>query len=370
MTAVIVRRHDGLETNAMKDPFMSLSDMKGSFMALEPSPKVGGTLRKDSAMRAVQIASHDGPAAVAPVELAEPAGEGQVVIDVHAAGVTFPEVLQSRGLYQLQPPLPFVPGSEVAGVVRTAPEHSAVRPGDRVAAFPGLGGFAEVVAADPRMVFALPDRLSFVQGAGVPMNVLTAHFALVRRGAVRSGETVLVHGAGGGVGTASIQLAKALGARVVAVVSSDDKAAIARTAGADDVVPADGFKDAVAELTGGRGVDVVVDPVGGDRVTDSLRSLAPEGRLLVIGFAAGEIPIVKVNRLLLRNVSVVGVGWGPFWMPKPDYLAEQWRELLPLLNSGVLDPMVGATYPLDRAADALVSMADRTAVGKLVLEVR
>ena len=321
-------------------------------------------------MRAVQITSHDGPKAVVPIEVAEPAGDGQVVIDVHAAGVTFPEVLQSRGLYQIQPPLPFVPGSEVAGVVRTAPEHSAVRPGDRVAAFPGFGGYAEVVAADPGMVFALPDRMSFVQGAGIPMNVLTAHFALVRRGAVRSGETVLVHGAAGGVGTASIQLAKALGARVVAVVSSEDKAAIARTAGADDVLPADGFKDAVAALTGGRGVDVVVDPVGGDRFVDSLRSLAQEGRLLVVGFAAGQIPTVKVNRLLLKNISVVGVGWGPFWMPRPGYLAEQWGELLPLLESGALDPLVEATYPLERAADALVSLADRTAIGKIVLEVR
>jgi NADPH2:quinone reductase len=318
----------------------------------------------------VQITSHDGPSAVAPVDVDEPAGDGKVLIDVHAAGVTFPELLQSRGLYQVQPPLPFVPGSEVAGVVRAAPADAAVRVGDRVAAFPGLGGFAEVVAADPRVVFALPDRMSFVQGAGVPMNVLTAHFALVRRGAVRSGETVLVHGAAGGVGTASIQLAKALGARVVAVVSSDDKARIASTAGADDVVPADGFKDAVLGLTGGRGADVVVDPVGGDRFTDSVRALAPEGRLLVIGFAAGEIPTVKVNRLLLKNVSVVGVGWGPFWLPRPDYLAEQWRELLPLLSAGVLDPVIGATYPLDRAADALVSMADRTAVGKVVLTVR
>lgn len=322
-------------------------------------------------MRAVHISSLDGPAAVELVDVPEPANDSQVIVDVHAAGVTFPELLQSRGEYQLKPQLPFVPGSEVAGVVRSAPEGSGVSAGDRVAAFPGLGGFAEVVAADPRMVFPLPEGMSFVQGAGVPMNVLTVHFALVRRGGLREGETVLVHGAAGGIGTAAIQLAGALGAKVIGVVSTQEKAELARKAGADEVVLADGFKDAVKDLTGGRGADIVVDPVGGDRFTDSLRSLATEGRLLVIGFTGGEIPTVKVNRLLLNNISVVGVGWGAFWMgPRMDYLQEQWSDLLPLLEVGKLDPIIGATYPLDRAADALISMDERTAAGKIVLEVR
>lgn len=322
-------------------------------------------------MRAVHISSLDGPAAVELVDVPEPANDSQVIVDVHAAGVTFPELLQSRGEYQLKPQLPFVPGSEVAGVVRSAPEGSGVSAGDRVAAFPGLGGFAEVVAADPRMVFPLPEGMSFVQGAGVPMNVLTVHFALVRRGGLREGETVLVHGAAGGIGTAAIQLAGALGAKVIGVVSTQEKAELARKAGADEVVLADGFKDAVKDLTGGRGADIVVDPVGGDRFTDSLRSLATEGRLLVIGFTGGEIPTVKVNRLLLNNISVVGVGWGAFWMgPRMDYLQEQWSDLLPLLEVGKLDPIIGATYPLDRASDALISMDERTAAGKIVLEVR
>jgi NADPH2:quinone reductase len=322
-------------------------------------------------MRAVQIATLDGPAAVQLVEVDEPTpADGQVLVDVHAAGVTFPEVLQSQGKYQLQPPLPFVPGSEVAGVVRAAPEGSGFAAGDRVAAFPGIGGFAETVAADPRAVFPLPERLSFVQGASLPMNVLTSHFALVRRGGLQADDVVLVHGAAGGVGTASVQLAKAIGARVIAVVSSEAKAAVARDAGADDVVQAEGFKDAVKELTAGRGVDIVVDPVGGDRFTDSLRSLAPEGRLLVIGFTGGEIPTVKVNRLLLKNISVVGVGWGMFWMPQPEYLQEQWADVLPHIEAGRLDPLIGARYPLADAAQALVSMDERAAVGKVVLEVR
>jgi NADPH2:quinone reductase len=306
------------------------------------------------------------------VEIDEPApGGSQVVVDVHVAGVTFPEVLQSRGEYQIKPALPFVPGSEVAGVVRSAPEGAGVRAGDRVAAFPGTGGFAEVVAADPRMVFPLPDDVSFAQGAALPMNYLTVHFALTRRGQLREGQTVLVHGAAGGVGTAAVQLASALGARVIAVTSSEEKAATARAAGASDVVLADGFRDRVTELTDGRGVDIVVDPVGGDRFTDSLRSLAVEGRLLVIGFTGGDIPTVRVNRLLLNNISVVGVGWGAFFMRAGlEYLQEQWADLLPLLRAGRLDPVLGAQYPLEQAAQGLLELDQRRALGKVLLTVR
>lgn len=321
-------------------------------------------------MRAVQITSLDGPSALEVVDVDEPGGDGMVLIDVHAAGVTFPEVLQSRGQYQLKPPLPFTPGSEVAGVVRSAPEGSGFSAGDGVAAFPGLGGFAEVAAAMPQAVFRLPDSVSFEAGAGLPMNYLTMHFALVRRGGLQAGETVLVHGAAGGIGTAAVQLAKALGATVIAVTSSDEKAEIARRAGADTVVGSEGFKDAVKEATGGKGVDVVVDPVGGDRFTDSLRSLAREGRLLVIGFTEGAIPEVKVNRLLLNNIAVVGVGWGAFWMPQPNYLQEQWADLQPHVESGALDPVIGASFPLDEAAKAVSSLDERQALGKVVLTVR
>ncbi len=321
------------------------------------------------AMRAAQVTSLDGPGAVTVREVPEP-DAGQVVIDVEYAGVTFPDVLLTRGEYQIKPPPPFIPGSEVSGVVRSAPEGALVTAGDRVAAFPGLGGFAQVVAADPRMVFALPAEVSLESAAGLPMNYLTVDFALVRRGRLQPGETVLVQGAAGGVGTAAIQMAKALGAGVIAVVSDDGKAAVARRAGADETVPADGFRAAVAELTGGRGVDLVVDPVGGDRFTDSLRSLAPEGRLLVIGFTAGEIPTVKVNRLLLNNISVVGVGWGAFWLARPDYLQEQWSRVLPMLRDGALEPVIGAVYPLEDVGQALTALDSRSATGKVLLKVR
>ncbi|EID56060.1 NADPH:quinone oxidoreductase family protein [Saccharomonospora xinjiangensis] len=322
-------------------------------------------------MRAARITTLDGPSSVLVTDVEEPDGAGdRVVIDVHAAGVTFPDVLQTRGLYQYRPELPFVPGTEVAGIVRSAPSGAPVRVGDRVAAFPGLGGFAETVAVPGDAVFGIPDTLSFAAAAALPMNYLTVHFALTRRGGLREGETVLVHGAGGGVGTAAVQLASALGARIIAVTSSPEKAETARGAGAHHVVSPGDFRADVLELTGGAGVDVVVDPVGGDRFTDSLRCLAPEGRLLVIGFTAGEIPTVKVNRLLLNNISVVGVGWGAFWARRPDYLRRQWAELRPLVEDGVLDPPIGATYPLDDVATALSELDTRSAKGKIVLTLR
>ncbi|TLW95103.1 NADPH:quinone oxidoreductase family protein [Saccharomonospora piscinae] len=321
-------------------------------------------------MRAAQITTLDGPASVRVADIPEPDAGDAVVIDVHAAGVTFPDLLQTRGLYQYKPDPPFVPGTEVAGVVRAAPSDAPVRAGDRVAAFPGLGGFAETVAVPSDAVFPLPGRMSFTSAAAVPMNYLTVHFALTRRAALRAGETVLVQGAGGGVGTAAVQLAAALGARVIAVTSSAEKAELARRAGAHATASPGDFRAAAKEFTGGRGVDVVVDPVGGDRFTDSLRSLAPEGRLLVIGFTAGEIPTVKVNRLLLNNIAVVGVGWGAFWATRREYLRQQWDELYPLLADGVLDPPVGATYPLADTATALTELDTRSAKGKIVLTVR
>ncbi|MBK6764626.1 MAG: NADPH:quinone oxidoreductase family protein [Micrococcales bacterium] len=321
-------------------------------------------------MRAVHVTSLDGPAAVRVQDADEPDSPGHVVIDVHYAGVTFPDVLLSRGEYQIKPPPPFIPGSEVSGLVRSAPADSGFTAGDRVAAFPGLGGFAQAVAADPRMVFPLPDAITLEAAAGLPMNYLTVDFALRTRGRLQPGETVLVHGAAGGIGTAAIQMAKAMGATVIAVVSDEAKAAIATRAGADSAVPVDGFRQAVSAATGGRGVDLVVDPVGGDRFTDSLRSLAPEGRLLVIGFTAGEIPTVKVNRLLLNNISVVGVGWGAYWLARPEFLREQWEVLTPMLDDGSLSPLVGSVYDLDDAAAALTDLDERRALGKVLLRVR
>src|SRR3954466_3632690 len=227
-------------------------------------------------MRAIQITNLNGPdEALELVDIPEPEashmltpGSG-VLVDVHAAGVSFPEVLQTRGEYQFKPELPFVPGSEVGGVVRSAPEGAAVKQGDRVAAFSFLGAFAEVAVAPEYFAFPLPDELSFEQGAALVLNYHTAYFSLRLRGRLAEGETVLVHGAAGGVGTATIQVAKGLGARVIGVVSSDEKEQVARDAGADEVVRSEGFKDSVKELGG---ADLIIDPVGGDRFTNSLRS--------------------------------------------------------------------------------------------------
>lgn len=322
-------------------------------------------------MRAAQIVSHDGPTALKVAEATDPTpGQADVLIETHVAGVTFPDLLMTRGEYQLSPEFPFVPGSEVAGTVRSAPDDSGFAPGDRVVGFPGIGGFAELTPCRADSVFELPENLSFAQGAALPMNYLTCEFALARRGRLAAGETVLVHGAAGGIGTAAIQLAKAMGARVIAVVSSEDKAEVARKAGADDAVMADGFLPAVKELTGRKGVDVIVDPVGGDRFIDSLRSLAPEGRLLVVGFTGREIPTVKVNRLLLTNTEVVGVGWGGFALRQPGFMREQWDRLLPLITSGAIDPPLGSSYPLDRAGEALIELDERRATGKVTIDIR
>lgn len=323
-------------------------------------------------MRAIQIASLDGPQAAKLVEIDEPAGDGAVLIDVHAAGVAFPDALQSRGLYQYKPEMPYTPGAEIAGVVRSAPDGAHVSAGDRVCGLTMLcGAMAEVVALAPDRVFTLPDSVSFEAGAGLLFNDLTMHHALLTRGRLAEGETVLVHGAAGGIGTSTLRLAPAWGAsRTIAVVSTEDKIAVAKAAGASDVVLADNFKDAVKELTAGRGVDIVVDPVGGDRFTDSLRSLAPGGRLLVVGFTGGSIPEVKVNRLLLNNVDAVGVGWGAWAGTHPGYLLEQWAELEPLLASGKVSAPTPEIYPLERAADAIASLEDRSAKGKVVVKLR
>jgi NADPH2:quinone reductase len=326
-------------------------------------------------MRAIQIAELTGPdKALRIVDVPEPEPSHMmtpgraVIVDVHAAGVSFPEVLQTRGEYQFRPDLPFVPGSEVGGVVRSAPDGSGLAPGDNVAAFGMLGGFAEVVAAPEHMTFKLPDELDFAQGAALVLNYHTAYFALKLRGRLADGETVLVHGGAGGVGTASIQVAKGLGAKTIAVVSSDEKERIAREAGADDVVRSDGpWKDQAKELSGG-GVDVVLDPVGGDRFTDSLRSLGEQGRIVVVGFTGGSIPEVKVNRLLLNNTEVIGAGWGAFVMSKPEVTREIGAAVMELIDRGFVRPVVGARFPFERAAEALKLIDERGAVGKVVLE--
>jgi NADPH:quinone reductase len=321
-------------------------------------------------MRAQRIEALDGPEGLRPADLPTPSADGQVLIDVAAAGVSFPDLLMSRGLYQMKPDLPFVPGVEVAGTVREAPAQSGFAAGDRVMAVTMLGGFAEVAAAPAALTCLLPAQFSFEQGGGFILNYHTAHFALTRRAALRPGETVVVHGAAGGVGTAAIQVARSLGAEVVAVTSSPAKAEVARGAGAQRVVDSGGDWPAeLRSLNDGRGADVIVDPVGGDRFDESVRCLAPGGRLVVVGFTEGRIPTLAANRLLLRNISVVGAAWGAWLGGDPGLFAATVDALRPMIDSGAVAPVVGASFALDDAVAALRLIEERRATGKVVLTV-
>jgi NADPH2:quinone reductase len=320
-------------------------------------------------MRAVQVHTTTGPSDVVVAEVADPvAGPGDVLVEVHTVGISFPDLLLSKGEYQLRPEPPFTLGVDYAGVVVSGP---GFEPGQRVAGVGGYGGAAELVLGAPGMVFPLPDAITFDEAVALPMNYLTALFALDERGSLREGETVLVHGAAGGVGTATIQVAKGLGARTIAVASTEEKRRFATDAGADHAIAFEGFKDAAREITGGKGVDVVLDVVGGSSFTDSLRSLGSQGRVLVVGFASGEgIPEVKVNRLLLNNTDVRGVGWGEYAFSHPGYMDQQWAQLVPMVESGTVKPPVGRVYPIEEFGQALIDMDARAALGKSVVRIR
>ena len=324
-------------------------------------------------MFAHKIMDFTGPDDVKWVEVPESAdnlGDGGVVIDVVAAGVSFADLLQTRGAYQMRVALPYTPGMDAAGVVRSAAPGLGLRAGQRVAVLLSYGCWQEVVSAPAERILPLPDGMSFEAGAAAPLNYLTSLFALVRRARAQAGETLLVHGAAGGVGTAAVQLGRALGLRTVAVAGDEAKKEFALQCGADHAVLTDGWLAAVRDLLGERAVDIVVDPVGSDRMTDSLRSLGPEGRLLVLGFAGGEIPVVKANRLLLGNTGVLGVASREFFEQRPAIVAELWTELMDLRRTGALaDPPVEA-YPFAEARGALRAIAERKARGKIVLSRR
>jgi NADPH2:quinone reductase len=295
-------------------------------------------------------------------------GPGDVVIDVRAAGVSFPDLLLTRGEYQLKLPPPFVPGMEVAGVVRSAPSESGIAVGQRVSAFTMMGGYAEQVAVSADAVLPTADGIDDAAAAALLGNYYTMYFALARRGALQPGETVLVLGSAGGVGTAAVQIAKALGARVIAMVHRPHAADFVSSLGADVVLPlSEGWAQAVRDATDGRGADLVVDPVGGPAFDDAIRVIATEGRLLVIGFAAGGIPTVKVNRLLLRNVGVLGVGYGEFVNRTPGAQAAIGAGLSSLVAAG-LRPPAPQRFPLSDGAAALQTLGDGGVLGKLVLE--
>jgi len=298
-------------------------------------------------------------------------GSGQVRIQVQASGVNFPDILMVEGKYQIKPDLPFIPGLEVAGVVLECAEGlDHVRPGDRVLAFARRGGgHAEEVVVPAAIVTAIPDAMDFVTAAAFPVAYGTAHFALTHRGHLANGEVLLVLGASGGVGLAAIEIGKLLGARVIAAASTPDKLAIARQYGADETIDyaAENLRDRVRNLTDGKGADVVFDPVGGEAFKQSVRCVGWEGRILVVGFASGEIPHVATNMILVKNFSLTGVVFGEHSSRYPEDTHQRLAGLIELYSKGYLRPRVMKTYALSDARRALAEVAGRKAVGKLVL---
>jgi NADPH2:quinone reductase len=301
---------------------------------------------------------------------ARQAAPGEVVIGVKACGVNFFDALIVQGKYQTRPPLPFSPGGEVSGVVRAVGEGvKGLETGMRVLAFVGHGGYADEVATDAANVVALPAQMDFVTAAAFPITYATSYHALKDRGQLRSGETLLVLGAAGGVGLAAVEIGKIMGARVIAAASSEAKLALAREHGADLLINygASDLRERLREATAGKGIDVVYDPVGGAYAEPALRSLTAGGRYLVIGFASGEIPKIALNLLLLKVVSLVGVFWGAFARAQPQRNAANMAELLAWYTQGRLRPHVSATFPLERYRDALDAVMQRKALGKVVL---
>jgi NADPH2:quinone reductase len=317
-------------------------------------------------MRALRLHETNGPESLVVEEIDEPqAADGFVLVDVHAAGIGFVDLLTTRGEYQIKPPLPFTPASECAGTRRDT--------GERVVAMSMFSSLAEVAPALGFAVFPMPDAMTYEQGVAMLINYQTAHLALVTRGRLAEGESVLVHGAAGGVGTAAIQVAKALGAsQVIAAASTPEKREAAIGAGASDAIDpyADGWTDTLKELTGGRGVDVIVDPVGGDLFNPSLRCLAPFGRMLVVGFAAGAIPEVKVNYLLLKHLDVIGVNWGGMLPLDTQFAHAAHADLVRWFAAGLIDPVLGPVYDLEDGAQAFRDLDSRKVTGKPVIRVR
>src|ERR1700704_399667 len=324
-------------------------------------------------MKAVLCKQYGPPETLVVEELPSPrAGPGEAVVSVRAASVNFPDVLIIQNKYQFKPPLPFSPGSELAGVVKEVGAGvSSVRPGDKVMAFTTYGAFAEEVKTDAARLLPIPEGMDFTSAAAFVLTYGTSDHALRDRGSLQSGETFLVLGAAGGVGLAAIEIGKALGARVIACASSDEKLAVCREHGADATInyAAEDLRERIKSLTEARGVDVIYDPVGGAYSEPAFRSIAWRGRLLVVGFAAGEIPKLPLNLALLKGASVVGVFWGDFARREPKQFGESIAQLGRWFREGKLRPHVSKIYPLEKAADALKLMAARQVKGKVVLAV-
>lgn len=299
--------------------------------------------------------------------------KNEILLDVQAAGVNFPDTLIIEGKYQFQPPLPFSPGGEAAGVVAAVGERAGtLKVGDRVMALTGWGAFAEQVAVPFYNVMPIPEHMDFATAAAFGMTYGTSMHALKQRGQLQAGETLLVLGASGGVGLAAVEIGKAMGARVIAAASSAEKLAVAKAAGADELINYSeaSLKEEIKRLTGGQGVDVIYDPVGGDLFDQAVRGLAWQGRLLVVGFASGAIPQMAANLVLLKGAAVLGVFWGAFAQRQPEDNAANFRQLFAWHAEGKLKPLVSKTYPLAEAGAAIEELGQRRAVGKLVVLAR
>lgn len=322
-------------------------------------------------MKAVLCKAWGPPETLVVEDLPSPApGKGQVLVAVRAAGVNFPDLLIIQNKYQLKPPLPFSPGNEIAGVVkRTGDGVHGFMPGDPVFALIGWGGFAEEVVVEESRLAPMPAGVDHAVAASFGVAYATSYHALKDRARLAPRETLLVLGAAGGVGLAAVELGKLMGARVIAAASSDAKLAVCKAHGADAAInyETEDLREAIRALTDGKGVDVVYDPVGGKFAEPAVRGMAWKGRYLVVGFAAGDIPRIPLNLPLLKGASVVGVYWGEFSRREPQANAANLRELIGWLRAGKIRPLVSATYPLERAADALADMANRRVQGKAVL---
>ncbi len=322
-------------------------------------------------MRAVVVDRWLEPKDLTVCEVPEPTPRaGQVVIDVEAAGCNFFDILLVQGKYQMKPPFPFTPGAEVAGTVRElGPDVSGVAVGDRVFAGLALGAFAERVAVPASALHPMPGGMSFPEAAAFPVVYPTSYAALVLRADLRAGETLLVHAAAGGVGVAAVQIGKALGAHVIATAGGADKLEVARRAGADLAIDysSGDWVEAVKQATGGRGADVIYDPVGGEIFEGSMKCIAWNGRLLVIGFAGGTIPEVKANRILLKNISVVGLHWGAYALNEPARVPEVFAGLAKLYEAGHVRPLIFGTYSLDDVPKALEALGSRGSFGKVII---
>ncbi len=322
-------------------------------------------------MKAILCTAFGPPEALKYEEIASPhAGKGQVVVSVQACSVSFPDTLIIQGLYQFKPQMPFSPGGEIAGIVKEVGEGvERLQVGDRVMGFNGWGGFAEEMVLDANRVLPMPAQMDFATAATVIMTYGTSQYALKNRGQLLPGETLLVLGASGGVGLAALQIGKIMGARVIAAASSDEKLAICKQHGADELInySREDLKERVKVLGGKKGIDVIYDPVGGSYAEAALRGMGWGGRYLVIGFTAGEIPRIPLNLTLLKGCSIVGVFWGAFTEREPQRNREYLQELLGWFEKGKIKTYISTTYPLARAADALNDMMQRKVIGKAVV---